>query len=58
MIKHFNTAMAASNGTSSKSGKGGMMGTVVMIALLAGVAWFGYRYIQSRNQPVKREEQE
>ena len=56
MIKHFNTAMTASNGTASKSGKGGMMGTVVVLALLAGAAYFGYKYIQSRNQPVKREE--
>jgi hypothetical protein len=58
MIKHFNTAFAASNNSTPKSGKGGMMGTVVMIALLAGAVWFGYKYIQSRNQPVVRQEEE
>lgn len=58
MIKHFNTAMAASNGTAPKSGKSGMMGTVIVLALIAGAAYFGYKYIQSRNQPVRKEEQE
>lgn len=59
MIKHFNTAFAASNtGTTAKSGKSGMMGTVVVLALLAGAAYFGYKYIQSRNQPIRKEEQE
>lgn len=56
MIKHFNTAMAASNGGAPKSGKSGMMGTLVVLALIAGAAYFGYKYIQSRNQPIKREE--
>lgn len=58
MIKHFNTAFAASNNSAPKSAKSGMMGTVVVIALIAGAAYFGYRYIQSRNQPIRKEEQE
>ena len=58
MIKHFNTAFTASNTTAPKSGKSSGIGTVVVLALLAGAVYFGYKYIQNRNQPVRKEEQE
>jgi len=51
MIKHFNTAISA--GAASGSGKkGGGMGTIVVIVALAAVAYFGYKYLVKRNQPV------
>jgi uncharacterized membrane protein len=51
MIKHFNTAMSA-GAVSGTSGKKSGMGTIVVIAVLAVAAYFGYKYIVRRNQPV------
>jgi hypothetical protein len=57
MIKHFNTAL--SSGTASgTSKKGGGMGTLVVIALIAAVAYFGYKFVVERNQPVSKSEEE
>ena len=52
MIKHFNTAITAGTTSGSKGGKG--IGTIVLIALLAAGAYFGYRYLTRRNQPVAK----
>jgi hypothetical protein len=53
MIKHFNTALSSSSSSgSSKSGKG--IGTIVMIGALALIAYFGYKYLVERNQPVAK----
>jgi hypothetical protein len=56
MIKHFNTAL--SSGFSSGGGKKGGIGTIVVIAILAGVAYFGYKYLVTRNQPVVKSNEE
>ena len=57
MIKHFNTAMSAgSSSGSSKNGSG--IGTVVLIAILAAGAYFGYRYLTRRNQPVVKTDED
>jgi hypothetical protein len=50
MIKHFNTALSA--GASSGTGKKGGVGTIVVIGVLAALAYFGYKYVVTRNQPV------
>lgn len=51
MIKHFNTALSA-GASSGTGGKKSGVGTIVMIAVLAAAAYFGYKYLVKRNQPV------
>lgn len=54
MIKHFNTAMSMPNskGSSSK----GMGGTIVIGLALVAALYFGYKYIEKRNQPIKQQQ--
>jgi hypothetical protein len=52
MIKHFNTALSAGTSAAGSSKKGGGMGTIVLIGILAVAAYFGYKYIVKRNQPI------
>lgn len=57
MIKHFNTAMSVGS-SNAGSGKGKGMGAFIVIAILAVGAYFGYKYIVSRNQPVKTQDED
>jgi hypothetical protein len=57
MIKHFNTAFSASNSSGGKTSKSSGLGNIVILAIVVGAVYFGYKYIQSRNQPIKKEEE-
>lgn len=55
MIKEFKTAISNTTSSSKGSGSGNM---ILWGLLLAGVVYFGYKYIEKRNRVVVTKEQD
>ena len=52
MIKHFNTAFSASNSSAGTTSKSSGLGNIVILAIVVGAVYFGYKYIYSNKVSI------